>query len=144
MKAKLILIAGAVVIGITVFCFSGEVGAEAVDLSKSFTCPDVSPTPMHITKGGLLMGGVLYPTVNSNASMSARITTSIFGSDDGMNEIDVRQEDNGSVTVSYMKFKVNPIDALGSPDDNKLFEKASFSLESPPIFFHSKNQGCKN
>ncbi|XUA17733.1 hypothetical protein ACQVA2_13725 [Citrobacter sp. OP27] len=117
---------------------------SVVDLGSSFVCMDVSPTPMRITDKGLVMGGVVYPLINPNASSSPTITNAIFGSADGLSEIDVHQNENGGVSVSYMKFRVNPIDAGGDPDKFKIFEKASFGVEEPPAYFHSKNRGCRN
>ncbi|MBE0184159.1 hypothetical protein FOT90_00910 [Klebsiella aerogenes] len=123
-----------------------SVGANAgmVDLNKPFTCPDVSPTPMQITDAGLKMNGVTYGLIDPNASSIPSITNSIFGSSDGLIEIDIRQNsDSGKVDVSYMKFRSGEF-ASPDPDKRKIFEKASYKIEDPPAYFFSKNQGCKN
>ncbi|HGB5300385.1 TPA: hypothetical protein ACIVOM_003626 [Salmonella enterica subsp. enterica serovar Virchow] len=134
-----------IIIGALLALASIAAHAESIDLSKPFTCPDVSPAPMHITERGLVMGGVLYPIYNSNASLTPVLTNAIFRSRDNLEEIDVVQySSNGKVSVSYMKFKSNPdqftdYDAI---DNNKIFEKASGEAVDPKPFFYSKNQGC--
>lgn len=118
--------------------------AATVDLNLPFVCPDISPTSMMITKAGLTMGGVIYPLTDPNASSVAEISTSIFTSDDGLNEIDIRQNDTGEVEVSYMKFKEKIDEYIGDSDKLKVFEKASFSIKNPPPYFFSKNKVCRN
>lgn len=138
MKWRVLLLVGLVV-------GSGSVVAGgSVDLGRPFTCLDVSPMPMRITGAGLVMGGVLYPIIDPNASLSPRVTNAIFGGQDGLSEINVMQFGDGRVNVSYMKFKYNPYELGVDPDKAKVYEKASYSVENPPVFFKSKNQGCKN
>ncbi|EID4122201.1 hypothetical protein LBX38_003260 [Salmonella enterica] len=119
--------------------------AESIDLSKPFTCPDVNPAPMHITEKGLIMGGVLYPLYDPNASLTPVMTNTIFRSRDNLQEIDVVQyASDGKISVSYMKFRSDP-DQLTNYDEidsNKVFEKASGEALQPKPFFYSKNQGC--
>jgi hypothetical protein len=118
--------------------------AMAMDLSQPFICPDISPTPMRIVENGLMMNGVVYPLKNPNSSWSPLITNTIFGSRDGLEEIDVMQHGNGKVDVSYMKYRFNPYESEVNPDKAKAFEKASYSIEDPPAYFFSKGQGCQN
>ncbi|EBT2241105.1 hypothetical protein CJH86_05505 [Salmonella enterica] len=122
---------------------------ESIDLSKPFTCKDVSPSPMHITEKGLVMGGVLYPLYNPNAASTPVLTNAIFRSRDNLEEIDVVQyASDGKVNVSYMKFYSDPDQLVASGnfeaiDNNKIFEKASGEALDPKPFYHSKNQGCE-
>ena len=118
--------------------------AGLVDLNKPFICPDISPIAMQITKDGLKMGGVFYSLTDPNASSAPSITNAIFSSDDGLNEIDIKQYTTGTVDVSYIKFSIRPYDAGINPDEVKIFEKASFSVENPPSYFSSQNKGCRN
>ncbi|RJT50745.1 hypothetical protein [Rahnella variigena] len=119
---------------------------SAIDLSKPFTCKDVSPSPMRITEKGLIMGGVLYPVYNSNAATTPVLTNTIFRSRDNLEEIDIVQyASNGKISVSYMKFYSDPdkITDYEEIDNNKIFEKASREAVDPKPFYHSKNAGCK-
>lgn len=122
------------------------ISSGPVDLEQPFTCKDISPTPMRITEKGLIMGGVLYPLHTANASSTPAFTTTIFRSRDHLEEIDVVQKaSNGSVNVSYMKFRANPdqfVDDV-SIENNKIFEKGSFDALNPGPRYHSRNQGCK-
>lgn len=118
---------------------------SSIDLSKPFTCKDVSPSPLRITEKGLIMGGVLYPLYNPNAASTPVLTNTIFRSRDNLEEIDVVQyASDGKVNVSYMKFYSDPDQFTNyeDMDKNKVFEKASGEAVDPKPFYHSKNQGC--
>lgn len=120
--------------------------SNPIDLSKPFLCKDVSPTPLHITEKGLVMGGVLYPLYNPNAASTPKLTNTIFRSRDSLEEIDVVQyASNGKVSVSYMKFRSNPDQFLddASIENNKIFEKGSFEALNPGPNYYSQNQGCE-
>ncbi len=90
------------------------------------------------------MNGLTYHLVDPNASSIPEITNIIFGSDDNLSEIDVRQDGSGALEVSYMKFRSDPTRTNVNIDQLKVFEKASFSIENPPAYFFSKNRGCHN
>lgn len=128
--------------------FSTHAGlfSSPIDLSKPFICKDISPTPLHITEKGLIMGGVVYPLYNPNAASTPKLTNAIFRSKDNREEIDVRQDaEDGKVDVSYMKFSINP-DALANDaaiENSKIFEKGSFKAYNPGPKYYSKNQGCE-
>ncbi len=113
--------------------FSTHAGlfSSPIDLSKPFICKDISPTPLHITEKGLIMGGVVYPLYNPNAASTPKLTNAIFRSKDNLEEIDVRQDaEDGKVDVSYMKFSINP-DALANDaaiENSKIFEKEALRL----------------
>lgn len=92
------------------------------------------------------MGGVLYPLYIPNAASTPVLTNTIFRSQDNLEEIDVVQyASDGTVSVSYMKFNINPdqLTDYESIDNNKIFEKASGKAVDPKPFYHSKNQGCE-
>ena len=128
-KAVLLIISW-IMLGVAVPAKAGMFDSS-IDLSKPFTCKDVSPSPMRIIEKGLIMGGVLYPLYNPR---------------DNLEEIDVVQyASDGKVSVSYMKFYSNPdqFTDYESIDNNKIFEKASGKAVDPKPFYHSKNQGCE-
>ncbi|EEO4822869.1 hypothetical protein G6K72_004441 [Salmonella enterica subsp. enterica serovar Rubislaw] len=141
MKVKNLLISGLLCVALP------AMASDVIDLSKPFTCKDVSPSPMHITEKGLIMGGVLYPLYNANAASTPVLTNAIFRSRDNLEEIDVVQyTSDGKVSVSYMKFYSDPDQFIGdfeAIDNNKIFEKASGEALDPKPFYHSKNQGCE-
>lgn len=92
------------------------------------------------------MGGVLYPLYNPNAASTPRITNAIFRSRNNLEEIDVVQDTkDGSVDVSYMKFRSNPDQFMddASIENNKIFEKGSFEAVNPGPTYYSENQGCE-
>ncbi|WP_368894340.1 hypothetical protein [Kluyvera ascorbata] len=128
------------------FSVQASIFSNAIDLSKPFTCKDISPSPMRITEKGLMMGGVLYPLYNPNAASTPRITNAIFRSRNNLEEIDVVQDTkDGSVDVSYMKFRSNPDQFMddASIENNKIFEKGSFEAVNPGPTYYSENQGCE-
>lgn len=132
-----------VVLSLGLLSFGAVARVEVVDLSLPFTCPDVSPAPLRINEKGLVMSGVFYPLVNPNASLSPIITNAVFTGIGGVSEIDVFQHSDGSVDVSYMKYKKRSSGKV-RVDSDKIFEKASYSVENQPAYFYSKNQGCRN
>ncbi|HCD1999511.1 hypothetical protein [Citrobacter farmeri] len=143
-KAVLLIISW-IMLGVAVPAKAGMFDSS-IDLSKPFTCKDVSPSPMRIIEKGLIMGGVLYPLYNPNAASTPVLTNTIFRSRDNLEEIDVVQyASDGKVSVSYMKFYSNPdqFTDYESIDNNKIFEKASGKAVDPKPFYHSKNQGCE-
>ncbi|MDE5205552.1 hypothetical protein QNN88_13095 [Citrobacter sp. ANG330] len=143
-KAVLLIISG-IMSGAAVSAKAG-IFDSSIDLSKPFTCKDVSPSPMRITEKGLIMGGVLYPLYNPNAASTPALTNTIFRSRDNLEEIDVVQyASDGKVSVSYMKFYNDPdqFTDYEAIDNNKIFEKASGEAVDPKPFYHSKNQGCE-
>ncbi|WP_297122705.1 hypothetical protein [uncultured Enterobacter sp.] len=128
-------------------CFSVQAGlfSKPIDLSKPFVCKDISPTPMRITEKGLIIGGIVYPLYNPNAASTPTMTNSIFRSKDNLEEIDILQyASDGEISVSYMKFYSDPDQFMDEAliEKNKIFEKASFAVDNPNPYFHSKNQGC--
>lgn len=134
------------VLVITSVSSKASVFPDVIDLSKPFVCKDISPAPLRITEQGLIMGGTLYPLYNPNAASSPELKNSIFRSHDNTEEIDVVQyASDGSVSVSYMKFRRNIDDLLSDTaiEQNKIFEKGSFlPVKSDPTYY-SKGQGCE-
>ncbi|WP_337152465.1 hypothetical protein [Morganella morganii] len=97
--------------------FSSTTLASKVSLTKPFVCPDVSPLPQHVTgSGDLVIEGKTYRLYRANAAdPTAKLTTTIWRSDDGKTEVDIYQYKNGSFSQAFTTFAIE-IDRLPLSD----------------------------
>ena len=122
--------------------------AYAVDISKPFTCPDISPNTIRLDNGTLKIGASTYLMSNENLSSIDWLVNSEFISPDRKSIIYVMYDQRtGDIDVSYMKLS-RAIDSImpgADMDKFKVIEKVSYDIgKEKPSFLKGNNLGCKN
>ncbi|ELM3618261.1 hypothetical protein RYR54_003993, partial [Aeromonas sobria] len=122
--------------------------SHAVDISKPFICPDISPNTIRVDSGKLKIGASTYYMSHENLSSIDWLTNSEFISDDRKNIIYIMQnQQSGNIDVSYMKLS-KTIDSITpgiDMDKFKVIEKVSYDIgREKPSYLKGNNLGCKN
>lgn len=129
---------------------SVSANANAVDLSKPFMCPDISPNTIHFSNNALHIGGLKYDVYIENTSSVDTLTNTQFLSSDQYTLIELTQYTNsGEISMSVMK--LNTPYNLTQPgvdfEKYKISETVTFdvseSINRNPNM-KGRGQGCKN
>lgn len=120
----------------------------AVDISKPFICPDISPNTIQLDSGKLKIGASSYYMSHENLSSLDWLTNSEFISHDRKSIIYIMQDQrSGNIDVSYMQLS-KTIDSIMPGidiDKFKVIEKISYDIgREKPSYLKGNNLGCKN
>lgn len=123
---------------------------NAVDLSKPFRCPDVSPNTIVFSNNTLHIGGLKYDVYIDNTSSIQTITNTQFLSKDQLTLIELTQyTETGDISMSLMKLNT-PYERIQPGVDfekYKISETVTFDIPKPYNLnpkIKGKGQGCKN
>lgn len=138
-----------------VLCFSFvflslSASANAVDLSKPFICPDISPNTITFSNHTLRIGGFKYDVYVENTSSIDTITNTQFLIKDQHTLIELSQiTRTGEISISMMK--LNTPYELTQPGSDferyKISETVTFDISESynrNANLKGNGQGCKN